>query len=302
MRVDHNLSNIHSLFARYTVDDSFSQVPYVGTPPGTYDPGFPAFHQGRNQYFAIQDQSTLGNDWINELGFGINRTTASTSIDNTHPGLSLSLLPDVPIGTIDITGMSLLGNNATFPVVNFSTVYQVRDQLSRTIGRHTLNFGAEFRRLQSNGTLDFTVSGLYTFEDLAPLGYQASSNSPALEFFLKGLPVSYVGANPSNADSERGYRQSDRVWFCPGLGAREQPAISKCRPALRFLLQPDRGIRAPFGYSEPGDGFRANRRQAICRDTAGSAVSPGRLCMGRLRRRQNLCCGADSASIETISQ
>ena len=44
VRVDHNFSSTHSLFARYTVDDSSSQVPYVGTPPGTYLPGFP--HSG----------------------------------------------------------------------------------------------------------------------------------------------------------------------------------------------------------------------------------------------------------------
>ena len=140
VRIDHNFSNTHSLFARYTIDDSFSLVPYVGDPPGTYDPGFPIFHQGRNQYFTIQDRSTFANEWINELGFGINRTTASTSIDNTHPGLSISLFPDRPFGTIDIAGMSLLGT-PPFPLGDFSTVYQLQDQLSRTIGRHTLKFG-----------------------------------------------------------------------------------------------------------------------------------------------------------------
>src|SRR5579863_723622 len=50
VRIDHNFSSTHSLFARYTVDDSSSLVPYAGTPPGTYVPGFPAFRLGRNQY------------------------------------------------------------------------------------------------------------------------------------------------------------------------------------------------------------------------------------------------------------
>jgi hypothetical protein len=39
VRIDHHFSNAHSLFARYTVDDSSALVPYVGTPPGTYLPG-----------------------------------------------------------------------------------------------------------------------------------------------------------------------------------------------------------------------------------------------------------------------
>ena len=59
VRVDHNFSSTHSLFARYTVDDSSSQVPSVGTPPGTYVPGFPAFHLARNQYATVQDRTTF---------------------------------------------------------------------------------------------------------------------------------------------------------------------------------------------------------------------------------------------------
>ena len=208
VRVDHNFSNSHSLFARYMIDDSSSVVPYIGTPPGTYVPGFPALHQARNQYFTVQDRRNLGQEVFNELGFGINRTTASTSIVDTHPGLSISLLPGRPFGMIDIAGMSLLGNSPLIPLGNFSTVYQVQDQLSSTIHRHTMKFGAQFRRIQSNGPLDFGVNGLYTFQDLSPFGFQAHSNNPALEFFLQALPLSYVGVDPSNSDSNRDYRQN----------------------------------------------------------------------------------------------
>jgi Carboxypeptidase regulatory-like domain/TonB dependent receptor len=208
LRVDQNFSNTHSLFGRYTIDDSSSQVPYVGTPPGTYVPGFPALHQARNQYYTVQDRRSFGRDVINELRFGINRTTASTSIVNTHPGLSISLVPGRPLGTIDVAGMSLLGSSAVTPLGDFSTVYQVQDQLSHAIGRHTLKFGAEFRRIQSNGPLDFGVNGLYSFQDLSPFGFQAHSDNPALEFFLQAQPLSYVGTEPSMSDSDRGYRQS----------------------------------------------------------------------------------------------
>jgi hypothetical protein len=208
VRIDHNFSNTHSLFARYVIDDSSSLAPYFGKPPGTYAPGFPALHQGRNQYFTVQDRRNLGHEVFNELRFGINRTTASTSIADTHPGLSISLVPGRPFGTIDIAGMSLVGNSAVIPLGDFSTVYQLQDQLSRTIGRHTLRAGAAFRRIQSNGPLDFGVNGLYTFQDLSPFGLQAHSSNPALEFFLQALPLSFVGADPSSPDTHRSYRQS----------------------------------------------------------------------------------------------
>jgi hypothetical protein len=265
VRIDHNFSNTHSAFARYTVDDSSSVVPYAGTPPGIYLPGFPTLHLARNQYVTIQDRTTFAPDLINELRFGVNRTTASSSSDNTHPGLSISLLPDRAFGEIDITGISLLGNNPVFPLSDYSTVYQVQDQLSRIIGRHTLKFGAEFRRLQLNGRFDFAVNGLYTFQDLTPFGLQASSNNPALEFFLQGLPLSYAGVNPSNADSDRGYRETIASGF-----AQDFVHISS-----RFTA--NIGLRYDF-YSNPTEA--RGRISAFRNPATDSAPTVGQLLAG----------------------
>jgi Carboxypeptidase regulatory-like domain/TonB dependent receptor len=265
VRIDHNFSSTHSLFARYTVDDSSALVPYVGTPPGTFAPGFPAFHLARNQYGTVQDRTTFGPQWINELRFGVNRTTASSSVDNTHPGLSTSLIPGQSFGMIDITGMSLLGNSPFFPLGDFSTVYQVQDQLSRTIGRHTLKFGVEFRRLQINGALDFVASGLYTFQDLTPYGFQASSDNPALEFFLQGLPLSYVGVNPSNANSDRGYRESIASGF-----AQDFVGVNS-----RFTV--NIGLRYDF-YSNPSEAF--GRLSAFPNPATDSAPTVGKIFAG----------------------
>jgi hypothetical protein len=265
VRIDHNFSNTHSLFARYTIDDSSGLVPYVGTPPGTYVPGFPAFHLARNQYATVQDRTTFGPDVINELRFGVNRTTASSSIDNTHPGLSTSLLPDRPLGMIDITGMSLIGNFPGFPLGDYSTVYQLQDQLSRTIGRHTFKFGMAFRRLQYNGPFDFGVNGLYSFQDLTPFGLQASSVNPALEFFLQGLPLSYVGVNPSNADSDRGYRENIASGFAQDF------------VRVNSRLTVNVGLRYDF-YSNPTEAF--SRESAFPNPATDSAPVVGKLFAG----------------------
>ena len=252
VRIDHNLSNSHSLFGRYMIDDSSSGVPYFGTPPGTYVPGFPALHQARNQYFTVQDRNNLGQETLNELRFGINRTTASTSVVDTHPGLSISLVPDRPFGMINIAGMSLLGNSTIIPLGDFSTVYQVQDQLSSAIRRHTIKFGAQFRRIQSNGPLDFGVNGLYTFQDLTALGFPARSNNPALEFFLEALPLSYVGVDPSNSDSNRDYRQSVVSGF----------AQDSFRATSRLSVSV--GLRYDF-YSNPTE---AHGRMSVIRNPA----------------------------------
>jgi Carboxypeptidase regulatory-like domain/TonB dependent receptor len=252
IRVDHNFSNTHSVLGRYIIDDSSSVVAYFGTPPGTYVPGFPTLHQARNQYFSVQDRRNIGKEILNELRFGINRTTASSSIVDTHPGLSISLVPGRPFGTVAIAGMSLLGTSAVIPLGNFSTVYQVQDQLSRTIGRHTLKLGAEFRRILSNGPLDFGVNGLYTFQDLSAFGFPVQSNNPALEFFLQALPLSYVGSVPSMSDSDRGYRQSVVSGF----------AHEFFRVSGRLTL--NAGLRYDF-YSNPTE---VHGRLSVIRDPA----------------------------------
>jgi len=265
IRVDHNFSNQHSLFGRYIIDDGSSLVPYFGEPPGTYVPGFPVLHQARNQYFTVQDRRNFGHETFNELRFGINRTTASTSIVDTHPGLSISLVPGRPFGTIDIAGMSLLGNSAVIPLGDFSTVYQVQDQLSRTMGRHTLKLGAEFRRIQSNGPLDFAVNGLYTFQDLSPFGFPVQSNNPALEFFLEGLPLSYVGTDPSTSDSHRGYRQSVVSGFAQDF----------LRVTSRLTL--NAGLRYDF-YSNPSESH--GRLSTIRNPATDSAPTVGEVFAG----------------------
>jgi hypothetical protein len=265
VRIDHDFSNKHSAFARYIVDDSSSLAPYVGTPPGTYVPGFPALHLARNQYASVQDRVAFNQDLINELRFGVNRTAASSSPDNTHPGLSISLEPDRPFGMIDITGISLLGNSPAFPVSDYSTVYQVQDQLSRTIGRHALKFGAELRRLDLNGTLDFGVNGLYEFEDLTAFGLPAFSNNPALEFFLEGAPLAYIGVGPSNADSERGYRETFASGFVEDF----------VRVNSRFTV--NIGLRYDF-YSNPTEAH--GRLSALRNPATDSAPTVGKIFAG----------------------
>src|ERR1700746_2225 len=258
VRVDHNFSSAHSLFVRYVVDDSSSFVPYFGTPPGTYAPGFPVEHEARNQYFSVQDRRSLGHEVFSELRFGINRTTASTSIVDTHPGLSISRVPSRPFGMIDVAGMSFIGYNVEVPVGDFSTVYQIQEEVSRTTGRQTLKFGGEFRRIQSNGPLDAAVNGLYSFADLSPFGFPAQSNNPALESFLQALPLSYLGSVPSVSDSDRGYRQSVASGFVQDF----------LRVTSRLTL--NAGLRYDF-YSNPSE---VHGRLSVIRNPAADSGPP----------------------------
>jgi hypothetical protein len=128
--------------------------------------------------------------------------------------------------------------------------------------------GVEFRRLQENGPLDFGVNGLYEFQNLTPFGLQASINNPALEFFLQGLPLSYVGGNPSNADSDRGYRETIASGFAQDF----------VRVNSRLTIKV--GLRYNF-YSNPTEAF--DRESSFPNPATDSAATVGKVFAGTPR-------------------
>jgi hypothetical protein len=202
-RVDHVFSNNHSAFIRYIIDDSDALVPYLSTST----PGFPGNNTSRNQYFTIQDQKMFGSNWLNQASFGFNRTTFLASVPNLYPNLSISLVPNRPIGVFSLAGLSPVGNNLIYPLSDYSNVFQLNDNILWTHGRHAIRFGGEFRRNQINGPFDLFVNGEYVFEDLSAFGIPSLTNNPSIEHFLQGVPLVYVGVTPQGSNSDRGFRQ-----------------------------------------------------------------------------------------------
>jgi hypothetical protein len=205
VRIDHAFSGTHSVFGRYIIDDSNSQNPYLST----LVPGFPGESSSRNQFFTVQDQKVFHATWLNLLAFGFNRTTYLAEVHDTHPGLTIALAPNRPVGVLAITGLTSLGNNFLYPFGSFSNTFQIHNDGVSQRGHHTVKFGGEYRRLQMNGPFDLFVNGQYSFQDLRFLGvpYPYVSNNAPLESFLGGLAFSYIGTNPQLSNSDREFRQ-----------------------------------------------------------------------------------------------
>ncbi len=196
IRIDHKLSDNDSLFARYIFDDSFGNVPFLST----LVPGFPGRRDIRNQYFTFQEQKIIRPNLINEFRFAFNRTMILAKGSRGVAGdLSISLVPDRPLGAITIGGLPLLGNNLIFPLGSASNAFQWVDNVSWNKGRHALKFGAEFRRVQINGAFDLGVDGQYLFFNLRD--------------FLQAKPFFFLGTLPGFSDSSRGFRELHFWWF-----------------------------------------------------------------------------------------
>jgi len=234
VRIDHSFSGAHFAFSRYIIDDSNSRNPYLST----LIPGFPGDSSSRDQFFTLQDQKLLGNDWLNLAAFGFNRTTYLGSVPNTHPGLTIALPANRPLGVLQIPGLTSLGNDFIYPFGSFSDTFQLQDNATWQKGRHAVKFGAESRRLEMNGPFDLFVDGEYQFEDLSEFGFPYASVNPPLESFLHGTAYAYLGTNPLLSDSDRGFRQN---WFSSYIQ-------DDWRATPRFTL--NFGLRYEF-YSNP---------------------------------------------------
>jgi hypothetical protein len=208
-RFDYNFSNTHTGLARYIYDGSSSTVPYLST----LVPGFPGRNNVRAQYLTLQDQKFITPNVLNVAAFGFNRLGLLAEPIDTHPGLSISLLPNRPLGVFSISGLGNIGNNLIYPLGSYSNTFQFQDNISWTRGKHAVKFGGEFRRMQINGPFDLFVNGEYVYQDLSAFGVPSSSNNPGLENFLKGIPFVYVGIDPAKSNSVRGFRQSGIAFY-----------------------------------------------------------------------------------------
>lgn len=188
-RVDYNAH--FGLLSGYYFFDQYKQ-----SNPNIFLPGFGSDFTGRSQVAEVGLSKNLSPWSVNELRFGLTRlrylihaptggngvTPASLGFEEGPDTLGIS--PSLPqyahVPNIHLNTFSFGASGGPLGITE--TTFQVMDNFSRVIGKHTLTFGGQFRYNQlteynggSNG--DFTFNGNETGVDFAD--------------FLIGAPVSY---------------------------------------------------------------------------------------------------------------
>ncbi|MGH9784759.1 MAG: TonB-dependent receptor domain-containing protein, partial [Terriglobia bacterium] len=161
VRVDHQLSDNHSFFARHTFTDSEKVDP-------TFFPQFTSGNNARNQYLTISETSILSPTLLNTLRFGLSRTRPNSDLAAEDPSVDASLrfVPRVPqMGGIDATDVDEVGEGV---VGEFRTLnsFQWVDDAVWTKGSQTLKFGLNWNRLQFNGWNPGRDAGTYQFRSI----------------------------------------------------------------------------------------------------------------------------------------
>jgi hypothetical protein len=255
----------------YFLDDYSLNNPYPVAQGGASVPGFNALYLGRAQLFSLGDAKTVNATTVNEFHFSVMR--AYNDLGKPQGGLGVSLVSQgfvTPAGTPTIVALDPAGEGVENLVFNnFSTgtntnelkqannTFQVLDNLSKVIGRHTLKVGGEFHYdqinvnpiAQFNGNFLFT--GSETGSDFADylLGIPSQFNQSQLNPFYGRNKYAGVFAQDSwhvrtNLTLNYGLRW-DRIepWY------EKYNQISTTEPGKQSVVFPG----APAGILYPTD-------------------------------------------------
>ena len=195
-RVDYTLSSTDSLFGRYVSDRGNSNLPFPIF--GSFIPLWPEQDTTRNQYFTLEEKHLFSATVVNQARFSFVRTfeksvsTGSTAPLDFFPGRPEGQDAEVIPGTLSGVGAGILT-----PDELVQNKFGAGDDVAWTHGAHTLTFGAEVTRVQSNINAPFEWGGFALFT--------------SIEGFLEGSDLfSYGVANSPFTDiPNRYFREID---------------------------------------------------------------------------------------------
>ena len=175
-RFDHQFSDSNSIFVRYTIDDSSTNV-------AEQLRAWRVNRISRNQYAGIGLTSVLSTSLVNEFRVGYNRTHANSTDEEATPiDPALKFNPNyVSQGNIALLsrGMSQWGPSRFRGLDIVLNRFEYADTLSYNMGRHSLKFGGQVVRLQFNNFSQINSRGNYNF--------------PNLGAFLANRPLTFTG-------------------------------------------------------------------------------------------------------------
>lgn len=196
-RYDWTMSSKDSLYVRYLGDFAQLFEPTGGTLPGVW----PSISRNRNQFATIGERHILSSNVINSARFAFSRPFQDSSTGvNTYPQFQYFPGKGLVDGSMAITGLTGFGTAAPGPWHFTQNKFATGDDVYWNKGAHTIRFGAEAKRVQSNVWSPVPGDGGWTFQSLA--------------LFLQGSAFSFSGILPNSAgnpqsDASRGFREWD---------------------------------------------------------------------------------------------
>jgi hypothetical protein len=243
-RIDYTFSPTDSLFGRYVLDRAFILSPLTGF-FGSDLPYWPEVDHTKNHFVTIQERHIFSANVVNNVRFVFTRTYESSFSNSILPASSdpLKFNPsrsEDAFVSPDFFTISGAGSNQFVSDAIAQNAFGGGDDVAWNHGAHTVTFGADILRVQSNINAPFEYGGSYTFLSLqsfllgTPFSGYAVQDSPFTD-----NPFRYfreIDINPYINDS---WRVSSRLTL--NLGVRYEYGTNPSGWPLYTVLNP------PFG-------------------------------------------------------
>jgi hypothetical protein len=216
-KIDYTVNDKHNLSVRY-FGGTGQQTAEAGVPYREYFQVAPS----RMHNAAVNLTSILSPRMTNQLLLGTNYflqvfNDADTSFNPIAAGLNTGVPQDGSLGgspSLRITNFA--GASATQPLGRIDTTGHITNNLSYIAGRHSLKFGAEYRRSNFDIFYDTNKRGSFTFDGTRGPWATNSAVSPALRSladFMAGYITNTNGATIVRGQLQRDYRQNTFDWW-----------------------------------------------------------------------------------------
>ncbi|MGH9738943.1 MAG: carboxypeptidase regulatory-like domain-containing protein [Candidatus Acidiferrales bacterium] len=170
-RIDYTLSATDSIFGRYVSDRAYNLSPIAAF--GSDLPYWPEVDHTRNQYFTAEERHIFSANVVNNARLMLVRTFESSYSNSTLPASSdpLAFIPsrheDASVTPcILCPGLSGVGSDQFVSDTIAQNTVGVGDDVAWIHGAHTVTFGADILRVQSNVNAPFMYGDFYLFLNL----------------------------------------------------------------------------------------------------------------------------------------
>lgn len=220
MRLDEQISQHDSSFARYSFETAPTNIPAVFGPVADGGDFFSGIGNTHYHSLALNETHIFTQHVVNEFRFGYNRIYSQREQPGANSDIASVIgFPGIPVAPsngglpqLTFSDVSQIGSSLFLPTRELQNTYIISDNLSWIVGNHSLRFGGEIDRnefaiyqpAEPRGTLNF--SGQFTDN--------AGTNSPGtggsgFASFLLGIPDGGSISNAINID----YFRPNWSWY-----------------------------------------------------------------------------------------